>query len=291
MELRGDFMSFAFQFKHKIKGVHKMYFDEMFSLLSVDERSYLNEQFLLNNFSEDSLNKLLDIRLRYNSNVEELRVSEDHFLFWSKGTLGHSTIMIIPLCEIEYCYYSEHISNANTFYFGFIFKSGKKQEFNFIHNKQLRSVFEKINTLINNGFKTPSNYSLNQENGMFIFKYSKGAYYINKNQIYHTSKKTLFKKETTQLIIPNIQDIIWCYQWYDNDDNVDFHTLSLYLLNSRKPIDIQLGASSADYVFDIVLVLKENVPHLLYGPHSEYEKLFDRSPAELMTLARSKANN
>ena len=125
-----------------------------------------------------------------------------------------------------------------------------------------------------------------------IADYSKGSYYINKNQIYHTSKKHFLKKETTQLIIPNIQDIIWCYQWHDNDDYyVDFHTLSLYLLNSRKPIDIQLGASSADSVFDIVLPLKENVPHLLYCPNSEYEKLFDRSPAELMTLAKSKINN
>lgn len=262
----------------------------MFNLLSADERSCLNEQFLLNNFSENSLNKLLDIHLRYDSKVEEIRVSEEHFLFWDKGALGYSTITIIPLCEIDYCYYSEHVLKINTFFFGFIFKNGKKQEFNFIHNKQLRSVFEKMNVLVNNGFKTSSNYSLNRENGTFIFKHSKGSYYINENQIYHTSKKTLFKKETTTLIIPNIQDIIWCYQWHDNDDNVDFHTLSLYLLNSKKPIDMQLGASSAASVFDIVLAIKEKVPHLLYGPNSEYEKIFNRNPAEWMTWAKSKMN-
>ena len=37
-------MGFAFQLKHTIKGVSKLYFDEMIGLLSADERNCLNEQ-------------------------------------------------------------------------------------------------------------------------------------------------------------------------------------------------------------------------------------------------------
>ena len=252
-------MSFTFLFKHGIKGVKTLYFDQLYDLMSEDNRAALNEQFLQNGLSEEGLNKLLEVGLRYDSKVEEIRVSDEHFLFWNKWLMGSSFFTVIPLCEVEHCYCCEHVNRINMCYFGFKFKNGEAKEFQFMHNRQLRLAFDKIQGIIAENNPDSGN-SLTTE----IIECYKGKFCVNEKELGFISKKSLFKKETTQVIIPNIQDVDWCYQWYENNDEVDYHTLSVYLKNSKEPIDVKFKVSNASSVFDLVLAIKRFAPHLLY---------------------------
>ncbi len=115
---------------------------------------------------------------------------------------------------------------------------------------------------------------------------------------YYKKYKPLFKKEEREKIYyeTDITNLIWCYQEYDiNTDSPNTYHVRLAFRDGKKiQFDISFSTDSifsgCAEGFELILNLKKNVPHLLYGDNEEYRKLFFMNPEELFVLAKQKCN-
>ena len=48
----------------------------------------------------------------------------------------------------------------------------------------------------------------------------------------------------------------------------------------------ELEIQDDEKAYDVVLMLKNHIPHLLYGPNLYHDEIYKRNPAELMMLAK-----
>lgn len=106
-------------------------------------------------------------------------------------------------------------------------------------------------------------------------------------------KKEIASQNRKKIVSVNpISQIIWCRQFeFGGGDNMDFSTLELYLVTG-KTLTITASKGSGFerkwMLFQLALQIKSKVPHLLYGPNDEYEKIFKKNPEELLKLSKQK---
>ncbi len=260
-------------------------FGEYVSSLSAGERSEL-----MNSFSRyGDPNQILDEMLKTPScclNREmDLRISENFLLeFHKKKTKNAPQVLLLKTNSIRFCYHSSCKNGSS--YCGYITPSGCAG-FLCRQTSDSLAIYKELRKYANAFDRLPSKEA---KDGEELSSFDRLHYYFFEgDQLYARKYGEITKKATDTVWIPNIQDIIWCYQWHLMDsDASDTYALDLYLLGEKKPISLSFGSELGAYV--MAMELKKRVPHLMYCPDDEYKKSFKRNPAELMALAKSKIN-
>ena len=81
----------------------------------------------------------------------------------------------------------------------------------------------------------------------------------------------------------DIRNASWCEQLHNTGEGYD---AVLYMGNKKETCSME--DISERNAYDIIVKLKQRVPHLMYGPNREYYKLFKKDPSQLLALAKSR---
>lgn len=235
------------------------------------------------------LKEIFDTSPCYQDKRIDIRVTKD-FLVWFKDgfLLSKPRRQIVKLTEDVYCrctivdYISADIVLESDSLYKFIPTMNKKDAL---------PVFNELKKYAR-GFENIEPYE-SQETAPdveFVCRGLGSHYCFKGGSLYREERNSWNGKiEKQKILVYDMQNIIWCEEGLRLDpESSDSYWLSLY-------VDKENGAcvllDSQDDVFKFAIELKKRVPHLLYGPSEEYEKIFKRNPAELMVIAKNKIQN
>lgn len=231
------------------------------------------------------LKELLAIEPCVQTKKREVRINENYMLWYQKKTLlTNPQLYLFRIDTMKMCYYSI-CRNGDYGRIGWLKASGEDMYFSRLEQGETAAVFRELTKYVRDFDALPT---ADVQDDRLLISFDKLHYYFFRgNTLYYRKIGELSKKPKDTVWIQNIQDIIWCDQWYAWDsDASDSYALDVYLVNEKKPTF--LFSDSEENVFEIVKELKKRVPHLLYGSSREYEAMFKRDRAQLMALAKGK---
>lgn len=229
---------------------------------------------------------LLDTPPCYQTKKSELRINKD-FLFWHYKDYSEEILSIKKIDSISHCYHSLS-SEKNRSKIGLIFNDNSTFEIRRLDAQGSVNVFRNLQHYIH-GFENIKPYEANELNCDVKFPgYAIDCHYLfRENSLYLAQKKLFSNQYKEKLLVQDIQEIIWCNQQYSWDsDTCDIFELEVYTACDKYPRTIRTNSDHNAY--KIAMELKKRIPHLLYGPNEEYKEIYNRSPAELMVLAKGK---
>ncbi len=268
----------------------------------------------LNMWNDDFKSKVFDILQRYGeidemiSYIEnmssfyeypelniELAITEAFFCCWEK-----ERFVFAPTEDIDN-YYCCELKGCSTHYeIGLIFASGYILPFMLHRDSLVRTVglLNQYIPSIDSHISTFTEY----ESPTLSFHTGKLETRITVNSqelIAWREKINIFSKNNEKKIlhkINRITNIIWCVQSWEDDfgDTPAYASLQVYLTDGQtQTFSFFGGAYNSDRAkkaaYELALHIKDNVPHLLYGPSEEYKKLFKENPMRLLEYAKEKA--
>lgn len=213
----------------------------------------------------------------------DVRINERFLLWYDKETLLQKPNVYLFLTEtLDYCY---HVSEGVYGKVGFVRKKGEHLDFcRNLDFEETVPIFRGLQQYIR-GFEALEQVPLREEPWQLSDRDDCGFYFLQGNQLFH--KRVGFCKENDTLLVENIQDIIWCDQYFAPDSEAaDVHGLRLYVVGKKRPEDLLMNSDQE--AFQCALELKKRIAHLMYGPNREYEQIFKKDPLELMAIAKSK---
>ncbi len=218
--------------------------------------------------------------LCYRGNTSAMWIDERFIVRYTNGVIFNSPKWYIhETANYDHCFYSK------TSVAGFYNRS--KRDLIKIDFKKDTNAIAVYNTLRRylNAFDTcPSTFTQAEFTQNPVF-----ALFINDKNIVLRCKR-MFHKEYEFRQLAASQSVIWCTQHhiYDGDGGPDTFRLKLYLSTGTFAY---LDTLSEEDSCDVLFALKDNIPHLLYGPNPTYEQLFKKDPAALMTVAKNLAKH
>ena len=235
------------------------------------------------------LNELFATTPCISSKKHEVRITDDFMIWYKKKTFwSDDQLFLYKLSDIEYCYISESLSLVSSD-LGLVYKNGKENVIRFDLFSDMVKVFEELSRRITGFADTPATFGGGKSETILLTDWydPRFSYRIINRQLV-SIKERAFKEPYVSVIVDDIDKIMWCTQYYASDsDSADTYALKLYVLGKKKPE--KLFCSSVKNAFEVALVIKDHIPHLLYGHNREYERLFKENPQKLMELAKSKA--
>lgn len=186
----------------------------------------------------------------------DVRISDEFVLeFTKKKRYNYPQVYLHKIDTIRYCYHSRGGMCTGYDVVGIIKTNGSTFEFMVAKSKldESAAIFHELQQRVH-GFEHIPYEPVSEENGQMNSNY--------------------------------LDDIIWCEQYHDSDGDADSsYWLKLYRCNKKKETRI---FDSEEDAFRAAIKLKKHIPHLLYGPSEEYQRIYKKDPAELMALAKSK---
>ena len=221
------------------------------------------------------LNEMMTTLPCCQTNKLEVRLNKNFLLAYQEAPFGRQQgWYLIKMDSIKYCYFSAY--NV----IGLILDNDNKIE---LESSDAVAIYNALKPFVH-GFDV---CRASPDNSIQLSAWSTNAYYFfDNNALCYRRHAELSSKTIEQVMIENIQDIVWCTQRHSKSGEYDSYELELFFCNGKKPVCID--SNSTYNTFQIALELKKRVPHLLYGPSEEYKQIFKRNPAELMALAKSK---
>ena len=228
---------------------------------------------------EEILAQLLALQPIHLTKKVDVRINERFLLWYDKETLlSKANIYLFETSTLDQCY---HISDGIYGTVGIIRTSGDRFSRNF-DLVDTAPIFWGLRQYIR-GFDDLPTLPPSEKPLQLSQRNDCGFYYLLGNQLFH--KRFGLLKENDTVIFENIQDIIWCDQYFYSDGDTTTYGMELYVMGHKKPE--KLFFNSNEEAFQCALELKKHIPHLLYGPSEEYKELFKKDPGQLMSIAKS----
>lgn len=260
-------------------------FEEYIASISKEHRLAIMNCFSKHGDPNEILEELSSIKPCCQSKKLEVRINQNYILWYQKETTFKPLqVYFYKMDAIKYCYCNNPCTNWGSV--GWVDTSGYYKSFSSgLENSEIISIFRELQRYVPGFEQLPS---LDKRDGILLPSYDHlHFYFFDGNTLYMRKHGEITKNTKDIVVIEDIQDAIWCDQWYAPDsETLDTYALDIYLLSAKKPVC--LFADSEESVFEIALALKNRVPHLMYGPYKEYRQIFRRNPAELMALAKSR---
>lgn len=253
-------------------------FNEYFHSCSAETQSAMLNFMSKYGDPEEISAQLLALTPIHLSKKVDVRINERFLLWYDKETLlSKANVYLFETSTLDYCY---HISEGIYGKVGIIRSTGD----HFFRNLDATDtvpIFWGLRQYIRGFDKLPAMppsdepFQLSQRDDC-------GFYYLLGNQLFH-KRVGLFKDNDT-LIFDNIQNIIWCDQYFHSDGDTTTYGLEVYAVGIKRPEKLFLNSN--EEAFQCALELKKRIPHLIYGPSEEYEQLFKKDPTQLMSIAK-----
>lgn len=233
----------------------------------------------------------------YKDNITELAVTKEFFCFCQTN---HQFI----ICEtkhIESFYYSEIKGSSALCEVGLIFDNGRVLSF-IASNDKLMTIIQILNQYF---CCIDSHIPCFREYESSTLSFHKASLEpritVNSKELIKWREKiNLFRKSAVSekkviLKIEDISNVIWVKQIWEDDcgDTPAYANLKVYVADGMVHTFSFFGGDKGKAqkaAFELALHIKDNVPHLLYGPNEAYDNLFRENPLKLMELAKEKCN-
>jgi len=210
----------------------------------------------------------------------ELRVDRRFLVWWENFFLQKPQAYIIKIEDLVYCYCSPYGGGDLRIFV--ISSDGFERMFCIAKQQDGERAFREISRYVRGFENQPA------RDAEFVVNESKWTRVeINRKQIVRISEAGIFtKKITREVLAAPTNELLWVKNRTSIDaDGPDDDYLVLYTLSGKVH---QILCPSRRHAYGLALELKSMVPHLLYGPSTEYEQLFKTNPSRLLAIAKSK---
>lgn len=230
------------------------------------------------------LNHLFSIPVCYVGKDIEARVDHKYLLVYRpKHWWTKTRVYIYETDKLQSVYFSEGTNMASEI--GLVNPEGRYVEIQ-VPGKNAIYLFNRINAYLKSVQDIPP-CSPAEKNQVFRIKcpFYVNAEYILQNGTIRLTHKGWRGSLKEELLVLNINDLVWCKQECIGDsEGSDSYEIKLHFADGH--IRTISGETSYD-TYRWAVELKKRVPHMLYGNHAEYERIYKRNPAELMAFAKS----
>lgn len=222
----------------------------------------------------------------YQIDDDTYKIDGKYYIHYNKKRLS-----IHKIDDILYCYQSKGHHIPHNYVVGVILKSAVSVEFDSFDINSTLAVYDFFCRVLPNIEQQPfSPYSF-ETVGLF-----RRIKVCNEKLVHYRKHKPLFAKAEKEKVYyeTDVSNLIWCHQVHyipdEGSDGFDVHMAfrdGKYIIFQINDNTFPLGCATA---FELILNLKKNVPHLLYGTNKEYDKIFKKNPEELYALAIQKCD-
>lgn len=205
----------------------------------------------------------------------ELRVDGRFLVWWEKFLWEKPQAYIIKMEDLTHCYYVNEVIYVRLC-------DGIERSFRISKPQEGVYAFQEISRYVR-GFENQPAQDL-----QFVVNETKWSRVeINRKQIVRIREGGIFTKKITREVLASPTDELI---WVINDTVVDSEGpdddyLALCTLSGKSH---KIQCANKKDAYDLALKLKSLVPHLLYGPSAEYERLFRTDPSRLLAIGKGR---
>lgn len=205
----------------------------------------------------------------------ELRVDRRFLVWWEKFLWEKPQAYVIKMEDLTHCYYVNEVIYVRLC-------DGIERSFRISKPQEGVYAFQEISRYVR-GFENQPAQDL-----QFVVNETKWSQVeISQKQIVRIRESGIFTKKITREVLASPTDeLIWVNNHTVVDsEGPDDDYLALCTLSGKVH---KIQCESKKDAYDLALKLKSLVPHLLYGPSEEYERLFKLDPYRLLSIGQSK---